>query len=204
MSKGNIKMKKPGPRSIAIGGVLLSGVIASSTISARAATLSSLALRKNDVPAAYRQTKATSDSLKSAASAANVSTTTLRAKGWLADYDTGFTTGSTATLREIDSGITRFKSSQGARWNLNNGLRLGRQQLPHAKGFSVRGLGQQAAGITATGKSSSVTYTFVFIAFREGSYVSAVGITAGGKAQGPSAAEAEGYARIIDGRVKHA
>jgi hypothetical protein len=97
--------------------------------------------------------------------------------------------------------VTLFQGASGAKWDAGHGTLLLRKQYPGSKTFSVQGVGDQALGISATGKSGKTSYTFVFVVFTRGPYLGGTGIVfAGGTA---SKSDAVHYASIIDGRIKN-
>jgi hypothetical protein len=175
-------------------------------MSARAASApASLVLKRSDVPAGYNQTFAKSETIQEASTGGQASVTTLRSKGWVAAYQTGFYRAATKTstlTTVIGSGVTQFKSSSGAKWDLANVLRLLHKQYRGSKTFAVQGIGDQATGISVTVKSGKVAYNILYVVFGRGSYL---GFAELGVSGGPaSTANAEHYASIVDGRVKNA
>jgi hypothetical protein len=167
-----------------------------------AAPVSSLALKQSDVPAGYKQTVAKNETIQLAATSLKVSVAFLRAKGWVADYQSTFLKSGTKTAIEITSAVTQFKSASGATWDFNNGLQTLRKQYHGSKTFSVSGMGDKATGLTASGKSGKTTFSLVFVVFQRGGYVGGAAIVIGGVGTA-SASDTQHYASIVDGRVKN-
>lgn len=169
-----------------------------------ATSLSSVVLKKSDVPAGYVLTSSKADTIQSQAQSDQVSVGTLRGKGWLGTFTSNFVKGSSAARIQINSSVDLFKSASGVSWDRSNGLRVIRRYLTHVRTFPVPGLGQQALGVTASGTLQRVPYALVFIVFRRGDYLASPGITVTGKiSAAPSLTQVERYAAIMDGRIKH-
>jgi len=168
-----------------------------------AASLSSITLKKSDVPAVFRLTSARADTAQSAAKNAQVSIATLRAKGWIGRYAVTYDRSNASTDAEVTGNASLYKSASGASWDIAHGLSIIKKQFPNAKTFSVSGIGQQALGVTASGTIQRINFSTVFVVFRRGSYVAAAGITLAGKFTAtPSISQVEHYAAIMDGRIK--
>jgi hypothetical protein len=178
--------------------------LGSSTAAHAAPALAALALRQSDVPAGYKQSTSKYDTLQSAATSDHVSVATLRSKGWLGAYQVTYAKSSTSADLEISSGVDHFKSASGVNWDISNGLRILKSELHGAKTFPVNGIGNQAVGLLVSGKSGKTAYSIVYVIFRRGSYLGGAGIFTSGAVKSGSAADAERYARIVDGRLKNA
>ncbi|MBV9282147.1 MAG: hypothetical protein JOZ41_18865 [Chloroflexi bacterium] len=170
---------------------------------ARAATpLSSLALRKSDMPPGYRQTAARSATIQSEAKDNKVSVTMLRSHGWQGSYNTTFETKTYGAAAEIDSGVERFKSARGAAWYYNLGVRQITRDAPHATWFPVHGVGETAFGFKISETLHRVPVAAVSIGFRRGSYLGVAIVSVAGSRVMPPMMAAEIYARIVDARLK--
>jgi hypothetical protein len=187
----------------ALGAAMLIVAAAQFGTARAASSLQPLVLSKKDVPAGYTQIKGSAFTIQQAALNDKVSVGSLRAQGWLGDYESTFQQSTKTVLREIDSTVAQFKSASGARWDLSNGLQRFKRAYPHARTFTVSGIGDQALGIKISGTISKTTYTIIYVAFRRGAYLGAAGVSAAGKTAAPTTATAEHYASIIDGRLKH-
>jgi hypothetical protein len=170
-----------------------------------AVPLSFLALRKTDLPPAYKQSAGKSNSIQSDARDSKMSVATLRAHGWQGSYDATFDFKAPGVLGvEIDSGVGRFKSPGDAAWFFAYGLHHMGDQATKVKlrPLRVQGLGEQATGFTLTETYKKVPVEVVLLGFRRGSYLGSLTLTVGGPKMAPPVAQAEFYARVMDDRIR--
>jgi hypothetical protein len=187
--------------ALALGSAIPSGLHGSAYA---APSLSSIVLKKSEVPAGYRLTSGKADTAQSQAKSAHVSVATLLGKGWLGSYMETFEKGNSATDIQIYSSVDQFKSVGGVNWDISNGVSVIKKQLSNVKVFSLSGIGQQTLGLTASGTLQKVRYAALYVVFRRGTYLGAVGIIIAGKfTAAPALAQAERYAAIMDGRLKN-
>jgi hypothetical protein len=198
-------MRKTGIAAGALGAALIVGAVlpfASLSGAKAASPLSSFVLKKSDVPAALPQTANKADTIQTAAKNAKVSVATIRSKGWLGAYESNFEKTTKTTDSFIYSTVDQFKDANGVAWDLNNGLKIVEHAIPKTSTFSIRGIGQSALGVKASGKSQGYSYTVLFVAVRRGPYLAGIEMGAVGKLPAPSLAQAEHYASIVDARIK--
>jgi hypothetical protein len=175
------------------------------TIPVQAATpLDSVALRRSDVPAGFKQTTGRYDVIRSVAANDKVSVATLQSKGWVASFDSTFDHNGPRATTQINSGVDQFKSTGGARWDMSNALHLLTKGLPQATTVGIAGIGNQAVLLRSFGVVNRARFSLAYVAFRRGHYFAGTAIILTGSAPAASVADAEHYAHILDVRLRKA
>jgi hypothetical protein len=160
------------------------------------------ALRLTDMPVGFTQAAAIAQSNAQAEKADRLAKGTLTRHGRLAGFETDFKRTALLGMTEVDDSVLEYSTPLGAQWQMVTTMQ--KADIPYQgqrfHRMSIGSIGDQSVGYLWTGRRGGYKLTLYVIAFRRGSYataVTAVGLTG---TFGPEAAIH--MAHIIDNRIR--